>query len=275
MPIGDVSHKTLQQLISLEGRAAVVTGAARGIGYAIASRLAEAGADIVIADLDRAAAEQAAASLAQKFKRRALGTVADVQDEGAVAGLADQAVRAFGHLDIWVNNAGIFPGSPTLDTSVAEWDLVQAVNLRGVFLGAREAARRMMANPVMGGVIINIASMSGLQGRAGLAAYTASKHAVVGLTKSLALEFGSSNIRVIGIAPTSTTTPGITARAAHATDEELKRIEILMQGIAQSLALGRTAVPDDIARVVLFCASDLALFMTGSTLPVDAGALAR
>lgn len=271
MPIKDVSDKPLAELVSLEGRIAVVTGAARGIGRAIARRLAEAGAVVLIGDIDEAGARCAAAELGP----RALGVGLDVTDEGSIVALADMAVRDFGRLDIWVNNAGIFPGSPTVDLLADVWDKVQDINLRGTFLGAREAARRMMAQEPKGGVIINMASVSGYRGRPGLAAYVASKHGVVGLTKSLGVELGPHDIRVLGIAPTGITTPGVAERKAEARGVELERIIELEKKVGGSLPLGRLGVPDDIARVALFCASDLSMLMTGTTILVDAGAIAN
>src|ERR1700759_3175415 len=115
MPIKDVSGRTLQQLISLDGKAAVVTGAGRGIGLAIARRLTEAGADVLIGDLDAASAEASAAALSKEFGRRVVGTALNVGEEASIVALADRAVAEFGKLDIWVNNAGMFPGSPTVD----------------------------------------------------------------------------------------------------------------------------------------------------------------
>jgi len=275
MPIKDVSGLSLQQLVSLDGKVAVVTGAGRGIGLAIARRLTEAGADVVIGDMDVPAAEASAARLSAEFGRRVIGVSLNVADESSIIALADRTVAEFGHLDIWVNNAGIFPGSPTVDQAVDIWDKVQNINLRGSFIGAREAARRMMAQAPKGGVIVNVASVSGYSGRPGLAAYVASKHGVVGLTKSLGVEWGPHGIRVLGLAPTGVTTPGVQERKAQASGAELERIEALEKTVGAALPLGRLGVPDDIARVALFCASDLSMLMTGSTLLVDAGALAN
>ena len=275
MPIKDVSGQSLQQLISLEGRAAVVTGAGRGIGLAIARRLTEAGADVLIGDIDVASAEASAAALSKEFGRRVVGTALNVGEEASIVALADRAVAEFGKLDIWVNNAGIFPGSPTVDQTVEIWDRVQDINLRGSFIGAREAGKRMLAQTPQDGVIVNIASVSGYSGRPGLAAYVASKHGVVGLTKSLGVEWGPHGIRVLGIAPTGISTPGVDERKAQATGPELERILDLEKKVGAALPLRRLGVPDDIARVVLFCASDLSMLMTGSTVLVDAGALAN
>ena len=275
MPIKDVSGHSLQQLVSLDGKVAVVTGAARGIGLAIARRLAEAGANILIGDLDVPGAEASAAALTRDFGKRAVGVALNVGEETSIIALAERAVTEFGHLDIWVNNAGIFPGSPTVDQTVEIWDRVQDINLRGSFIGAREAGRRMIAQTPKGGVIVNIASVSGYSGRPGLAAYVASKHGVVGLTKSLGVEWGPHEIRVLGIAPTGVSTPGVQERKSQATGAELERILELEKKVGDALPLRRLGVPDDIARVVLFCASDLSMLMTGSTLLVDAGALAN
>jgi NAD(P)-dependent dehydrogenase (short-subunit alcohol dehydrogenase family) len=275
MPIKDVSGQSLQQLVSLDGKVAVVTGAGRGIGLAIARRLTEAGANVLLGDMDVAAAEASAAALSAEFGRRVIGVPLNVADEPSIIALADRAVAEFGHLDIWVNNAGIFPGSPTIDQTVEIWDRVQDINLRGSFLGAREAAKRMISQTPKGGVIVNVASVSGYSGRPGLAAYVASKHGVVGLTKSLGVEWGPHGIRVLGLAPTGVSTPGVQERKSQATGAELERIEALEKKVGDALPLGRLGVPDDIARVALFCASDLSMLMTGSTLLVDAGALAN
>jgi NAD(P)-dependent dehydrogenase (short-subunit alcohol dehydrogenase family) len=275
MPIKDVSGQSLQQLVSLEGRVAVVTGAGRGIGLAIVRRLTEAGADVLIGDLDVASAEAGAARFSKEFGRRVVGASLNVAEEASIVALADRAVAEFGKLDIWVNNAGIFPGSPTVDQTVEIWDRVQDINLRGAFVGAREAGRRMIAQTPKGGVIVNIASVSGYSGRPGLAAYVASKHGVVGLTKSLGVEWGPHEIRVLGIAPTGVSTPGVQERKTEATGAELERILELEKKVGEALPLRRLGVPDDIARVVLFCASDLSMLMTGSTVLVDAGALAN
>jgi NAD(P)-dependent dehydrogenase (short-subunit alcohol dehydrogenase family) len=275
MPIKDVTDRSIEQLISLAGRTAVVTGAARGIGLAIARRLAEAGANVVIGDVDYQGAVEAAFAVERDFGRPTIGAAVDVMEEAQIVSLADSAVGAFGRLDIWVNNAGIFPGAPSVDVLAADWDRVQDINLRGTFLGAREAARRMMAQDPKGGVIINLASVSGFRGRPGLAAYVASKHGTVGLTKSLGVELGPHNIRVLALAPTGVTTPGVAEHKKTATGEELERIEALEKKVGAALPLGRLGVPDDIARVALFCASDLSMLMTGSTIEVDAGALAN
>jgi NAD(P)-dependent dehydrogenase (short-subunit alcohol dehydrogenase family) len=180
---------------------------------------------------------------------------------------ADLAVRELGGIDIWVNNAGIFPSVKVVDMTADLLDQVLAVNTRGVFLGAHEAAKAMIAGG-HGGVIINIVSTAGFKGIApGLAAYVASKHAVRGMTKQMALELAAQDIRVLGVAPTYCVTEGNQLAAEQSPNPEAAKNILSMV----TSKLGRVGVPDDIARAVLFCASDMSAFMTGSTLLVDAG----
>ena len=267
MAIADVTAKSIADLVSLAGRRAVVTGAAQGLGKGIARRLAEAGASILVADVKGELATAAAEDLARAYGVRAIAARMDVSDEASVAAAVDLAVRELGGIDIWVNNAGLFPSIPLTEMSQEVWDQVMAVNLRGAFLGSREAARRMIAAGD-GGVIVNIASTAGFKGVApGLAAYVASKHGVRGMTKQMALELAPHGIRVLGVAPTFCVTEGnLEAMAANPNPNPGADIPAILGS-----RLGRVGVPDDIARVVLFCASDLAIFMTGSTLLADAG----
>jgi NAD(P)-dependent dehydrogenase (short-subunit alcohol dehydrogenase family) len=260
----DLSTVPLSGLLDLSGRVAVVTGGARGIGGACCARLAEAGAAVVVADLDLEAARGAAAALAP------LGAAAevDVRKEASLRALADHVLASHGRLDVWVNAAGIYPTTPVADLGRAAWDEVLDVNLRGTFLAAREAARVIAAGG-RGGVIVNISSTAAHRIDApGAAHYAASKFGVRGLTRALALELGPAGIRVLEVAPTVTLTPGLEAQRAA-----LEGSGFTLEGLGPSLPLGRVAVPDDVARVVLFCATDLAALMTGSTLAVDAGEL--
>ena len=178
MAVADVSAKPLAELISLQGRGAVVTGAAQGLGKAIASRLAEAGASVMILDLDEEKASRAAAELAQGSSGRIASREVDVTDSAAIKAAADAAVDLFGSLDVWVNNAGLYPNVGVMEMTDETWDQVMAVNLRGVLAGAREAARHMIAGG-RGGAIVNIVSTAGFRGVApGVTAYVASKHGV-------------------------------------------------------------------------------------------------
>jgi NAD(P)-dependent dehydrogenase (short-subunit alcohol dehydrogenase family) len=270
MAVPDVSARPLTDLISLAGRKAVVTGGARGIGYAISRRLAEAGAAVLIADQNEAHAEAAAATISADGGNVASAFV-DVADGAAIVALVEEAVAKLDGVDIWVNNAGIFPSTPLLDITDAEWDRVLNVNLRGTFIASREIGRRMI-DAGKGGVIINLASLAAFSAYGpGFAHYTPSKHGVVGLTKSLAVELGPHNIRVLAVAPTLTETPGLEEGLAAYREVGLDDV---MEQMALRMPLRRNAVPDDIARVVFFCASDLAMLMTGSTILVDAGDVA-
>jgi len=270
MPVRDVTDRTIAELVSLEGRVAVVTGAAKGIGAAIANRFAEAGALLLLGDIDEAGVCAVADQLCERFGRKAIGVGLDVSDAASIVAGSDRALTYFGQLDVWVNNAGIYPPGNALDMSDADWDRVMDINLRGAFIGAREAARRMI-EAGNGGVIVNIASTAGFRaGGTGVPHYVASKHGLLGLTKSLAVEFGPLGIRVLAVAPTLIETPGIEAIAAG-NDDAMKA---MLDQLAARLPLGRPGVADDVARVALICASDLTLFMTGSALLVDAGDLA-
>jgi len=265
-PIPDVSGCSLAELQSLAGRVAVVTGGARGIGEAICLRLAEAGAHVSVVDRDADAAASTAAAVTNRHGVSCASAVADVLDRPAVGAAADAAIDRWGRLDIWVNNAGIYPAAKLIEMTDDEWDQTLDVNLKGTFIGSQEAARRMVAAGEPG-VIINMASISGLRSSRGLRGhYVASKHGVIGLTKSLAVELGGDRIRALAIAPGTIMTPGIMVEAE--TDPEWTAS---IHEMGRSFPLGRVGTPDDIARVVLFCASDMSMFMTGSVVLAEAG----
>jgi NAD(P)-dependent dehydrogenase (short-subunit alcohol dehydrogenase family) len=264
--IPDHSERTLVDLLSLAGRRAVVTGGARGIGAAIVRRLAEAGADVVVADLDTGAAGTVAAEVAAVTGRTVVAAKVDVTDTATMIAAADRCVEDLGGLDIWVNNAGVYPTTgPAIDASDEFIDRMFEVNLRGTFAGAREAARRMTT----GGVIVNLASTAGFRAAPGISAYVASKHAVVGLTKNLAIEFAGRDIRVVGVAPGVIDTPGVQDQLAP-----LKAAGLDVESTINRSPLGRGGRPDDVARMVVVLASDLAAWVTGTVVPVDAGSLA-
>ncbi len=261
----DVHTKTLHELVSLKGRVAVVTGAAQGIGLAIAYRLAEAGAEVIIADLHAEKAGQSAEQVKSKLGAKAYGHALDVSDASSIQKLVDYAVNTLGGLDIWVNNAGIYNFLGVLDIRDADWDKLMNLNLRGSFIACREAAKRM-ADTGSGGVIINVLSTAAFKTSGNAAHYVASKHGLAGLTKSLSVELGERGVRSLAVAPTLVDTPGV--EKLKADDPKVKQ---QLDTFEQNLPLRRMAQPDDIARVVLFCASDLALFLTGTVIPVDGG----
>jgi len=269
MTIADVSEVALADLISLKGRSAVVTGGAQGLGKAIARRLAEAGASVLIGDLKADQARAAADELSERYGGKVMATALDVTESASVAAAAALAANELGGIDIWVNNAGLYPNVSLLEMTDDGWDQVMAVNLRGVFSSCREAARRMI-EAAKGGVLINVVSTAGFSGVApGVSAYVASKHGVRGLIRQLAIELAPHDIRVLGVAPTFCETEGNMAALAELPERVRQEISATLTS-----RLGRVGVPDDIARVVLFAASDMAMFMTGSTLLADAGEVA-
>ena len=272
MPIDSIPDMTgvpIAQLVSLKGRVAVVTGGAQGLGKGIAQRLAEAGAYVLIGDRNAGLARETAAQLSAAFGTRVEAIEMDVSDSSSVAAAASHAEKELGGLDIWVNNAGVFPHVPIIAMSDADWDHVSQVNARGTFLGCREAAKLMTARG-KGGVIVNIASLAGIRGISpGLSAYVGTKHAVVGLTRQLALELAPERIRVLAVAPSFMVTEGNMALIR----QDPRMAEMAAEAIPSMMSskLGRVGQPDDIARTVLFAASDMSAFMTGTTLVVDAG----
>ncbi len=277
MPPG-AGPSPVHSLIGLEGRRAVVTGGARGIGLAIAELFAAAGASVLIGDLDGEEAVRAASAILESRGPASRGTLLgcklDCADPASVEACGRLASDSFGGLDIWVNNAGIYPSAKLCDISAGMWDAVMDVNLKGVYLGCREALRRITAGPSTNPVIINIASTAGLRGRAGLSHYSASKHGVIGLTRSLAAELGPQGIRVLAVAPTLVETPGVARRRQAEAPRTADGRRTIDGAVAATIPLGRIGRPSDVAGVALFCASDLASFMSGATLPVDGGALA-
>lgn len=269
MAVADVTDTPITQLVSLHGRRAVVTGGAQGLGRAMVRRLAEAGACVLIADLNRELAAGVAREIGAAYGTTVIASELDVSSASSVSAAADFAVSELGGIDIWVNNAGIYPNVLLMDMTEEIWDRVMDINLRGAFVGSREAARRMIAAG-RGGVIVNVVSTAGFGGMApGVSAYVSSKHGVRGLIRQLAIELAPNDIRVLGVAPTFCTTEGNTAALAQLPDRVREEISATLNS-----RLGRVGVPDDIARAVLFCASDMSLFMTGSTLLVDAGEVA-
>jgi NAD(P)-dependent dehydrogenase (short-subunit alcohol dehydrogenase family) len=267
MAIADVSGQSISELVSLRGRTAVVTGAARGIGRATASRLAEAGATVVIADIDGALATEVAAAIAAEHSTATHAQAVDVRDVEEVDALVESASQLGDGIDIFVNNAGIYPSTAFLDIPHDEWDRVLDTNVRGMFLCCQAVGRRMVDRGT-GGVIVNVASTAAVKTGAGVAHYITSKHAVVGLTRAAAVELGPAGIRVLAVAPSMTQTEG---RDAFMASVVAPGMEEFVKEMEERTPLGRIGVADDVARVVLFCASDMSILMTGSTLMVDSG----
>lgn len=246
----------------LEGKVAVITGGASGIGEGTVRRFVEEGARVVIADLQDAAGTALCAELgaATRFIR------CDVTIEGDVAAAVDLAVAEFGSLDIMFNNAGIVGAIGRIaETTADAWNRSVAVLLNGAFHGMKHAARVMTAQS--SGVILSTASTAGVMGGLGPHAYTACKHAIVGLTKSVASELASHGIRVNAIAPGNTTT----AMTASTITGDPNDLETTNQRIAAGSLLGIAGQPSDIANAALYLASDEARYVSGHCLVVDAG----
>jgi NAD(P)-dependent dehydrogenase (short-subunit alcohol dehydrogenase family) len=253
------SDLSLTELFSLRGRGAVVTGAARGIGRAICTRLAEGGADVLASDVD----EVALARLREDTGVRVVA--ADASRSESVRALATEATSSVGEVSIWVNNVGAYPARNIVDVSDDDWRSIVDVNLTSAFLGSRAAAELMV--PRGRGVIVNIASDLGMRAAPGLGHYAATKHGVIGLTRGLALELAPHGIRALAVAPGFVVTEGSSGSAIVTDPDRRTRAEA-------EVPAGRFGEPDDIARVVVFAVSDLAAFMTGSVLTVDGGVLA-
>ncbi|HZU74952.1 MAG TPA: glucose 1-dehydrogenase [Acidimicrobiales bacterium] len=262
--------KPLSELLDLNGRTAIVTGGAAGIGLGIARRLAEAGAAVLVADIDGAAAGRAAKALGDDGFR-AESAAADVSSPDGVARMVEAAVGLFGGLDIMVNNAGIYPNIPLARLEPDAFDHIVAVNLRGVYLCTRAASQTMKAQG-RGGRIINVTSIDAVHpSMVGLATYDATKHGMWGFTKNVAIELAPFGIQVNAIAPGGILTPGAAAQAGSPV--EGVDLDAMTKAFLARIPMGRMGDPDDIAKVVLFLASDMASYMTGSQVVVDGGAL--
>lgn len=261
-------NPSLSELVSLKNKTAIVTGGAMGIGLGIVVRLCEAGANVVIADLDVAAAQKAASTLGDT----ALAVGVDVSAENQVDKLIEQTVAKFGGIDILVNNAGIYPNERVMKMPVADFDKVISVNLRGAYLCTKKVAE-VMIKQGRGGRIVNITSIDALHpSMIGLAHYDASKHGLWGFTKNVALELAPHKIWVNAVAPGGIATPGVQKLQSKAVPAGVDMAKVLA-AFLEKIPMGRMGEPDDIGRAVLFLASDLASYITGTQLVVDGGVL--
>jgi NAD(P)-dependent dehydrogenase (short-subunit alcohol dehydrogenase family) len=262
----------------LEGSVAVVTGAGSGNGLAIATTYAREGAAVAIGEYSEPRGEAAEAQIV-RTGGRAIFVPTDVRDSDAIDRLVSETVQQFGRLDVLVNNAGVLDGYATcLDTSLELFEQVMAINVRGVFLGCKRALAEMV--PAGYGKIINMASVAGLVAMGGGCTYTMSKHAIVGLTRQLACEYGPSGIRVNAICPGTiatslrqnsmeilgSTAPEMSGAGVGAMSPERLR---------EIVPLGARGAADDIAAAATFLASRESDYMNGSTLVIDGGWTAR
>jgi 3-oxoacyl-[acyl-carrier protein] reductase len=242
----------------LEGKVAVVTGASRGIGRAIALKLANEGAKVVVNYSGSQAKAEEVVAIIQDNGGEAIAVQASVSKTEEVTALMDVAVKTFGSLDILVNNAGITRDNLLMRMKEDEWDDVLDTNLKGVFLCTKAVTRQMMKQRA--GRIINISSIVGVAGNAGQANYVAAKAGVIGLTKTTAKELASRNILVNAIAPGF-----IETEMTEQLPEDIK------QGMLTQIPLAKLGQPEDIAKAVAFLASEDANYMTGQTLHIDGG----
>ncbi len=252
----------------LENQTAIVTGAGRGIGKAIAWALAREGADVTLVDIDAESAAQAAGEI-QATELSAIAHAADITQCDQVARLVESTVARAGRVDILVNNAGLVSNTPVLELAEAEWDRVLAVNLKGVFLCAQQAGAVMAKQ--RSGRIINISSLAGKVGAPGQAAYCASKHGVLGLTKVLAIDLAPYGVNVNAICPGNTETEMMRYVFTRRAASRGQTFDELAQGILAKTPLGRFGRPEDVAQVAVFLASPAAAYITGQAIDVDGG----
>jgi len=247
----------------LRDKVTIITGAGAGIGRASAVLFAREGAKVVCADLDPAAGEESA-GLAAAEGGEACFIRSDAADSRSVAGLVEETVRRYGRLDVFYANAGIVPAGTVLDCSEEDWERAMAVNARSLFLACKHAIPAM--KPGGGGAIVCTASVAGLVGVKNRAAYSASKMAVIGLVKSVAIDFIAEGIRINAICPGTVDTPSLQGRLRATGDYETA----LKEFIARQ-PMGRLGTAEEIAALALYLASDESGYMTGAYLTIDGG----
>jgi len=250
----------------LANKVAIITGAAQGIGLVIARVFATEGAQVVLSDRDHEKGEHAAGEIAASYGA-AFFHPCDVIHEDQVKGLIGKAVSVYGHLDIIVNNAGVCHVCPAEQSSVEQWDEVMAINVRSIFLTAKHGVPHLRRQG--GGSILNVASISSFVGQKGTPAYTASKGAVLLLTKSLAVDYGPDRIRVNCICPGITDTPMLRYHMGQGGDVDRAIVERLKR-----VPLGQMLYPEDMGKTAAFLCSDESSGITGASLVVDCGYIA-
>jgi len=258
-------------MFRLDGKRALITGAGSGIGEAIARLFAAQGAQVLVADIQPEAATRVSTSIVERDGVASALTL-DVADEAQVCATFAGIAAQYGHLDILVNNAGISHVGNILETSLEDWERVLRVNATGVFLCAREGVRHMLEQEPKGGVLINLSSAAALIGLERRVPYSASKGAVLALTRSLAIDYVGAGIRCNAICPGTVQTPFVEGylKRNFAGQEDAVR-----QTLHARQPLGRMGLPEEIAAAALYLASDEAAFVTGSALVIDGGWTAK
>lgn len=251
-------------MTDLAGKVVLITGSTRGIGRGMAGCMAAAGAKIILTGRDEAGANRAAAELAAASGTEVAGLGAPLTDDAAIDTLIERAVQCFGRVDVLVNNAGLDSDCPAIDHRLEDWQRVIKVNLEVPFRLAQQFARHLVARK-SGGVVINVSSIAGFKALNEASSYVASKHGLVGLTKSLALEWGPLDIRVCGIAPGLIKTD---------MTEYIWGNEAGSAYVNSKIPMRRIGLPEDIGSLATFLASDAAGFIHGETIVVDGGSIA-
>ncbi|MDD4877087.1 MAG: SDR family oxidoreductase [Dehalococcoidales bacterium] len=260
--------KTIQELFDLSGQTAIVTGAAMGIGKGIALRLAEAGANVVVSDINLESAQKTVKEMTTMgYKAKAIQS--DVSKVADATRAVQETLDTFGDLHILVNNAGIYPFTTITEISEAIWDKTLSINLKGMAFFTQAAARAMIAKGHRG-KIVNIASVDGFHPTGNLISYDASKGGVVMLTKALAKDLASKGINVNAIAPGAVQTPGASSGLSGMSEEQIAEVT---KAFLATIPMGRQGTPDDIGRVALFLASEASDYITGTVIVADGGYL--
>lgn len=264
---------SVTELFDLTGKTALVTGGATGIGEAISRRLATAGANVMIADINLEAANVTAESINER-ECHSRACEADASQASHAIQVVQDTVDTYGGIDILVNNAGIYPASPFMETSKELWDKVINLNLSGPFLFSQAAAQAMIAAG-KGGKIINMASVDGIRPTGYMVHYNSSKGGVIMLTKAMALELAPHQIMVNAVAPGGIITAGTVTTGEEMTRITGKSMEEFAAEMGNRMPLGRMGDPDEVARVVLFLSSKASNYITGETIVVDGGYLLK
>jgi 2-deoxy-D-gluconate 3-dehydrogenase len=267
-----MATKAYSELLDLKGQVALVTGGAMGIGQATAARLAEAGAAVLLSDINLEALQQAQAQFQANGYKVAIHQ-ADARNLDDIPKTIQATIDAFGRIDILVNNAGIFPFTPALQVSEQQWDSVIDLNLKGSFFHSQAAARKMVESGA-GGKIVNISSVTAIRPGANMVHYNATKSGLISLTQTLALELGPNQIRVNAVIVGGVNTPGAQQASAGfmatMTPEELAAF---FTASMNKIPLRRVGDADDVAKAALFLVSSASDYITGTAVTVDGGSL--